>query len=150
MAAMFVISARLVRMRAQLLPVLCISIAMLSAFIVNAATVAVFIPIDVALAQSRRSPACSSRTTAARGIRQDRVTGRDRHGAAREACVGPTRGLLGPPWVPPEIMGIGPASKGMQPCSFQTCAYSWWYSNSSPPCRRFRRTCGESRHSASP
>ena len=57
MVAMFMISAGLVRTHAQLLLVLCISIAVLSAFIVNTATVTVFIPIGGALAWSRRIPA---------------------------------------------------------------------------------------------
>jgi di/tricarboxylate transporter len=70
-AAMFVLSAGLVRTglvghlgsrlerlagrsHGQLLLVLCVTIAVLSAFIVNTATVAIFIPIAIALARSRK------------------------------------------------------------------------------------------------
>lgn len=73
-AAMFVLSAGLVRTGlvdwlarrldrlagrslGRLLLVLCITSAALSAFIINTATVAVFIPVAMALAQSRRIPA---------------------------------------------------------------------------------------------
>jgi di/tricarboxylate transporter len=73
-AAMFVLSAGLARTglvdwigrfldriagrsSLQLVLLLCITIAVLSAFIVNTATVAIFIPIAIVLAQSRRIPA---------------------------------------------------------------------------------------------
>lgn len=73
-AAMFVLSAGLVRTglveqlgrqldrvagktHGRLLIVLCGAIAVLSAFIVNTATVAIFIPIAIALARSRKIPA---------------------------------------------------------------------------------------------
>jgi di/tricarboxylate transporter len=71
--AMFVLSAGLVRTgfvdwlarhidrfagktQTQLILVLCLTIAALSAFIVNTATVAVFIPVAIALARARRVP----------------------------------------------------------------------------------------------
>jgi len=73
-AAMFVLSAGLARTglvdwvgrylnriagksSLQLVLLLCITIAVLSAFIVNTATVAIFIPIAIVLAQARRIPA---------------------------------------------------------------------------------------------
>ena len=72
-AAMFVLSSGLVRTgwvqwlvrhlgrlagktEARLLLVLCIAIAGLSAFIINTATVAIFIPVSIALARERRIP----------------------------------------------------------------------------------------------
>ena len=72
-AAMFVLSAGLARTglvdwlgrsinriagksRAQLLLVLCITIALISAFVVNTATVAIFIPVTIVLASARRIP----------------------------------------------------------------------------------------------
>jgi len=72
-AAMFVLSAGLVRTgfvewmarhidklagkgRTQLMLVLCVTIAALSAFIVNTATVAIFIPVAITLAKTRRVP----------------------------------------------------------------------------------------------
>jgi di/tricarboxylate transporter len=72
-AAMFVLGAGLVRTgfvewlarridslagktRTQLLLALCLTIAFLSAFVVNTATVAIFIPVAIALAKTRRIP----------------------------------------------------------------------------------------------
>jgi len=72
-AAMFVLSAGLVRTgfvewlarridklagkgQTQLILVLCLTIAAISAFVVNTATVAIFIPVAIALAKARRIP----------------------------------------------------------------------------------------------